>query len=204
MQYENNNQNEFKQRLDWVMAGRKVTPWAKNIGLTSGTMSRLSKGEAPGVEILTAIMRTENVNISWLIDGQGLPFIVDTHYDEPGFLTMLRMHDADSPYTVHLCVNPDLNLAVFVFTQPASYQHKSKTIEYHQLEIVVGPYSDHLRNLLANGQLFRQCTLNHFQLDDLEFRSLVRGQFGTFRLLGTDEKKGLVENTTSPTWVAQD
>lgn len=197
MQLENDNQNEFKQRLEWILAGRKITPWAKNIGFTSGTMSRLSKGEAPGVEILTAIMRTENANLSWLLDGHGLPFIIDTHFNSESFLTMLRMHDADSPYKVYFTMNKEQGLAVFIFAQPASYfLKKDKLIQYRQIEVVVGPYTEKIRNAIFHAQVFKNSSTHAFILDDLEFRSLIRGQYGTYQLFGDKAKQGLVEKAT--------
>ena len=184
MQKEIDNKNEFKQRLEWMLAGRKVTPWAKEMGLTSGTMGRLSKGEVPGPEILTAIMRRENVSISWLVDGKGLPFIVDTHFTDDSLLTMLRMHAADAPYSVCFTLNADRGMAVFIFSQPASYYiKKGKPLEYRQIEVVIGPYTQKIRNALIH-QRITASTTKAFLLDDLEFSSLIRGQYGTYQLFG--------------------
>lgn len=182
------NEKEFTPRLEWVLADRKITPWAKKLGLSSGTAARLLSNVVPGTDILTAIMRTEHVNLNWLLEGKGSPFMLDGYSDEGALLNMLAIHAQDARYTAYVYTDVISEMAAVVLTQPATYEFKNKQISYNQVETLFGP-CESTRSLLSalNG-----CNIQHFTMTQLDLNAFSRGQFGTYKLLGDEKHKGLV------------
>lgn len=184
---------EFGARLQWLLSGRTITPWSKKLGLSAGTVKRMKDGHKPGSDILTALMRTENVSLNWIMEGKGLPFMLDVHTDQHAFMNMIRQHDSDADYTVYVSVDIERHLVAVIFAQPASYEFKNHTIEYTQIEVLVGPWSQALRNDVVHGMLFVHSHLQFFTMTDLEWKTFTRGQFGTYALLGDENHRGIVE-----------
>lgn len=181
-------ENEFTARLEWVLADRKITPWAKNLGLSSGTAARLLNNVVPGTDILTAIMRTEHVNLNWLLEGKGAPFMLDSYNDAVEFENMLHVHAQDAPYTAYVNIDVASKMAAVVLTQPASYEFKGKPIHYRQLESLIGPYKAPQK--IANA--LSRCDIKPFQMPPLELTAFSRGQYGTYKLLGDEKHTGIV------------
>lgn len=186
------DEKEFTPRLEWVLAGRKVTPWAKKLGLSSGTAARLLSNVLPGTDILTAIMRTEHVNLNWLLEGKGSPFMLDSYTNADAFENMLAIHAQDARYTAYLSVDMHSGMASVVLEQPATFEFKNKTIEYQQVETLYGP----CRNPLALSEALNGCDIHNFSLTQLDAMAFSRGQFGTYKLLGDDKHNGLVSNSS--------
>jgi hypothetical protein len=184
------NENEFTPRLEWVLADRKITPWAKKLGLSSGTAARLLSNVVPGTDILTAIMRTEHVNLNWLLEGKGAPFMLDSYTNADAFENMLSIHSQDAQYTAYLSIDLQSGMAAAVLVQPATFEFKNKTIEYQQIETLYGP----CRNPLALSEALNGCDIHSFSLTQLDAMAFSRGQFGTYKLLGDAKRKGLVSN----------
>lgn len=182
------NEKEFTPRLEWVLADRKLTPWAKKLGLSSGTAARLLSNVVPGTDILTAIMRTEHVNLNWLLEGKGSPFMLDSYTSADAFENMLSIHAQDAQYTAYLSIDMQSGMASVVLMQPATFEFKNKSIEYQQIETLYGP----CRNPLALSEALKGCDIHSFSLTQLDAMAFSRGQFGTYKLLGDDKHKGLV------------
>lgn len=185
------NEKEFTPRLEWVLADRKITPWAKKLGLSSGTAARLLSNVVPGTDILTAIMRTEHVNLNWLLEGKGSPFMLDSYTNADAFENMLSIHAQDAQYTAYLSVDMQSSMASVVLVQPATFEFKNKSIEYQQIETLYGP----CRNPLALSEALKGCDIHSFSLTQLDAMAFSRGQFGTYKLLGDDKHKGLVSKS---------
>lgn len=185
------NEKEFTPRLEWVLADRKITPWAKKLGLSSGTAARLLSNVVPGTDILTAIMRTEHVNLNWLLEGKGTPFMLDSYTNADAFENMLSIHAQDAQYTAYLSVDMQSSMASVVLVQPATFEFKNKSIEYQQIETLYGP----CRNPLALSEALKGCDIHSFSLTQLDAMAFSRGQFGTYKLLGDDKHKGLVSKS---------
>ena len=188
---------EFVSRLKWVMADRKVTPWAKKLGLSTGTASRLLENTVPGTDILTAIMRTEHVNLNWLLEGKGTPFMLDAYNDAQAFMNTMRMHASDANYDVYISADVDSGNAAAIFALPASYTFKKKVIEYTHIEVLLGPLTKRLRDEVVHGFLFANSNLKFFTMTDIEWKNFARGQYGSYLLLGDEKRKGLVSRISS-------
>ena len=194
------NEKEFTPRLEWVLADRKITPWAKKLGLSSGTAARLLSNVVPGTDILTAIMRTEHVNLNWLLEGKGTPFMLDSYTNADAFENMLSIHAQDAQYTAYLSVDMQSSMASVVLVQPATFEFKNKSIEYQQIETLYGP----CRNPLALSEALKGCDIHSFSLTQLDAMAFSRGQFGTYKLLGDDKRKGLVSKSGGVDFMVQD
>jgi hypothetical protein len=185
------NGENFKSRFDLMLSGRKATLWIKPLGLSNGTISRISENAIPGPEILTVMQRSENVNVNWLLGGDSRPFMIDTHIDQTSFIDYLNYHSEDADYRIDYLLTENLNTLVVVFSQPASMQFKSKTIGYKHIEVLAGPLNE---ATLATLQTLksRHAHCNEFVLSDIQTRQLVRGEFGTYLLFGDNDKNGLI------------
>jgi hypothetical protein len=181
----------FKAKFEKMLAGRKPTLWIKPLGLSNGTISRISSNVAPGSDILTVMQRAENVNINWLLGSDHRPFMIDTHIDHTSFIDYLNYHSEDCDYQLDYLLSENLNTLVVVFSQPASMQFKDKTIGYKHLEVLAGPLNPAtLQTLSALKE--RHAHSHEFVLSDIQTRQLTRGEFGTYLLFGDAEKTGLI------------
>ncbi|GEA06238.1 hypothetical protein KUL42_09990 [Alteromonas sp. KUL42] len=187
------HENEFTARLEWVVADRKITPWAKKLGLSSGTAARLLSNVVPGTDILTAIMRTEHVNLNWLLEGKGSPFMLDSYTDAAEFENMLRVHAQDAPYDAYINMNERSHTTAVILVQPASYEFKGKKIDYNHIETLLGPYD----NPQVISAALTGCNIKPFEMSALNASAFGRGQFGTYKLLGDHNHKGLVNNCST-------
>ncbi|HDZ3720101.1 TPA: hypothetical protein RSW56_000037 [Vibrio cholerae] len=72
MKYGDETMCDFKNRMYEILSDRKKTPWGKSLGFTSASISSIFKGErVPGPKFLAPICDMENVNLNWLLIGQG-------------------------------------------------------------------------------------------------------------------------------------
>jgi len=136
-------------------------------------------------------MRTEHVNLNWLLEGKGTPFMLDSYTNADAFENMLSIHAQDAQYTAYLSVDMQSSMASVVLVQPATFEFKNKSIEYQQIETLYGP----CRNPLALSEALKGCDIHSFSLTQLDAMAFSRGQFGTYKLLGDDKHKGLVSKS---------
>lgn len=194
----------FIERLEFILAGRKVNPWAKRLNLSSGTASRLKQNIVPGHDVLTAIMRTENASLNWLLSGSGKPFMIDNYLDGADFHNQLNNHAKDCPqYRCDYMALAQLNLMCVVLSQPASYEFKGALIEYVQVEIILSSIA-HVPAELSNPKSAidlgsylstRFENSNELTLDPYEIRALISGRLGTYLLFGDDTRPGLLNRS---------
>lgn len=59
-----------------LASGRTFNAWFKEIGWRPGDITRLNEGGLPGAEKLALLAQVENVNTSWLLTGEGAPYLV--------------------------------------------------------------------------------------------------------------------------------
>lgn len=169
-------------RLNFVIKDRKKTPWGKSLGFTSPSITAMFNGHTPGPEFLNAIRRAENVNLNWLLTGEGQPYIVNSSIDEHHLAELVDTMLTDENWTVYVC---DLSsLAVLVFTQPGQYEFKGKWIDYQMLEVHCGPGSEKLAAVLRQHQSSRQIFIAKLHEDAVW--NIAMGQTGTYELLHSD------------------
>ncbi|MGD9638157.1 MAG: S24 family peptidase [Alphaproteobacteria bacterium] len=64
---------EFRNRLAQIINGESPFVWAKKVGIPSGTFARIwNEGTVPKYEHLCKISDCCNINLNWLLKGEGL------------------------------------------------------------------------------------------------------------------------------------
>lgn len=170
----------FEERLNCVLQDRKQTPWGQGLGFTSTSISSMFKGHTPGPEFLHAIRRAENVNLNWLLTGEGAPYIVEYFQSADALTDYLCAMLHEEEWTVYVCSSH--GTACLVLTQPGAYEFKNKWIEYRIVHVIVGPSDDMVGNVLID---------NHHDgkhifvplISEEERHAIITGQVGTYVLL---------------------
>ena len=187
----------FSERLTKVLDGRKPTPWGKGIGLNSATTSGLFAGKQPGSEILNAIMRKENVSLSWLLSGKGPQFLINHCQTAEAFYDLLGdLLEEERWNDIYVCNAP--NGLTVVLTQPGQYDYKGTPIDYTVIEVLNGPVNDDLiQGLSAEKDIGEQNKYSshvHFcRLNEQDARDISNGCAGTFDLFGDSNTQGILE-----------
>ena len=67
----------FLERMLFLVGGRKQHSWGLAIGLTRGMVDGVfRRGQLPSAEALAIIASAERVNLTWLLTGEGPPYLV--------------------------------------------------------------------------------------------------------------------------------
>lgn len=189
--------NSFRERLEFLLCGRKIHPWAASLGVSKGAAENMSKGNIPGPEILNAIMCKENISLSWLIDGKGAPYLIDLCSSETEFAATLKMHFTDFHWDVML-VHDGFRIVVML-SKPAEYDYKGKIINYHLYELITGPFglqvseylkSFHEKQAFARGDLIHG-SFNEWgesKIDKESLTKIIKGQLGPNQMYGDNDK----------------
>lgn len=176
--------NTFLARLLWVLAEQEKYPWCDRIGVGAGrgnTMfgTRDKAATPPTAEALNAIMRYENVSISWLLDGKGKPCLVNTFASDAQAAEWVAAQLADTAWQVHVLT--DRQSYALVLTRPDHYQVKDRHVDYTRVEIAAGA--------LAAGTLAQVRAARQGQdcfrvlLSAPQLQALVNGQVSNLALL---------------------
>lgn len=65
------NSDSFIERLNTILEGASVRSFARDAGISDGTLRSVRKGSSPTLETLLAIASAANVNVGWLAAGEG-------------------------------------------------------------------------------------------------------------------------------------
>ncbi|MGB0693708.1 MAG: hypothetical protein ACPGPD_13380 [Pseudomonadales bacterium] len=178
-------EENFKNRLETVMADRKITRWGVENGLNSGTTGRINQGHVPGADIQTLIMRIENVSTSWLMDKSGSPYLHhQVHSDEDGAAFLDELFAEDWKIYVLTCPLGQ----ILVLTLPAQMAYKKEHIDYTAIEVLHGALGDRCRQVVKeHGPVLCQ------SIEPALYQRAIREGMGTFELLGDDNHPGLLD-----------
>ncbi|NIR28158.1 MAG: bacteriophage CI repressor [Gammaproteobacteria bacterium] len=176
----------FVQRLHEVLGGRRQTPWGERLGSNKGTIYRMFQGEVPRWETLCAIQHAENVSLSWLLTGEGPPFLVTHRTTDAGCAEWVEARLEGADWIVYLVLAPG-GLHCLAFARPAAFDARGRRVEYTAVEILAGPAGRH--TLSALEALPAREGLRIARIADGDAERIACGQVGTFGLLG---EKGLL------------
>ncbi|TKA91793.1 hypothetical protein FAZ79_00365 [Guyparkeria sp. SB14A] len=193
-------QMTFIDRLTRVADGRKLYPWLMEMGLSSATVARMRKNKIPGPEHLTVICRAENVSLSWLLEGKGVPYMVARFDDDESLAGYIEAH-LDENWEQIYPLSDARGLRAVVMVQPGYVQLSDKKgTPFTAIEVAAGPVGDRTMEavkawcLETNGQCHPN-TLTRTELADV-----ISGQVGTWQLL---ERPNPILKKTDPGHVAE-
>lgn len=172
----------FEARLNFVLKNRKKTPWGKLLGLTSTSISSMFKGHTPGPEFLNAIGRAENVNLNWLLTGNGTPYIVNHYLLARDLHNQLVCMLEDEKWVTYVCLLEECTIVVL--SQPGQYDFKGTWIDYTILEVIVGQGSEELAKWLRNRSSCSEILIPNLIPSDII--AIANGTIGTYQLLNAE------------------
>ena len=174
----------FDQRLSFLIKDRKKTPWGKGLGFTSPSITAMFNGHIPGPEFLQAIQRAENVNLNWLLMGEGQPYIVHYHQTAEELASSLADLLKDKNLNVHICSIEQR--AVLVVAKPEQYTFKTKVIDYLATQTFVGPTSEQLIELLQARATMRPSSVLRAkkELEAQQIDAIAGAKVGTYDMFG--------------------
>jgi len=132
----------FIARLHRVIGDRKPYPWGSSVGLTRGAIHRLLRGQLPDPERLLPLVRTEGLSLSWLLTGQGTPYVVHVPATDAQGADLVRQlaEEMEAP-SAWLIANREAPGSVVAILS----EHVSKApaegdpYEYEHAELIGGP-----------------------------------------------------------------
>jgi len=152
-------------------------PWGNQLGLSTGTISRMFKGQIPGHEALNAISKYENASITWMVTGETSPYLITTLFDDESLAE--HLHELMAEEWEVFIFNSTTKQSVIVLKQPAKYSINKKLIDYTAIEVMSGPIGQLTYNeLLHVGSVF---VLDN--IDEFTMTKIIRGQIGTRGIL---------------------
>jgi len=171
----------FLSRIRIILDWRDRYPWGALVGMTRGTINRIfNEGQIPTGETLSAIGRVENCALSWLLNGQGSPYIVGRCENDEECAERLDELLEEKGWTIHLLT--DGERYALVLTQPAIFFIKERPVEYTACETLAGPIGEEtLQTIQRSGHHAFTVTLPAEQIT-----RLIAGQLGTYALLAKD------------------
>ncbi|SIO94678.1 transcriptional regulator [Vibrio spartinae] len=173
----------FDERLIFLIKERKKTPWGKSLGFTSPSITAMFNGHIPGPEFLSAIHRAENVNLNWLLTGQGQPYVVSYYQSAEALNDIVQTMLDDEDWMVYVCAYQ--KQATLVLCQPGAYEFKGKMVDYTITEVLVGPGSEQLADILRKHN--ERVPVFVPLLTELEREQITCGQVGTYKMFHSIE-----------------
>lgn len=182
----------FKQRLTYILAGRRIHPWAASLGISKGAAENMGKGNIPGPEILKLIRQQESINVGWLVTGDGAPFLVEQPED---LSTVLESELADlepsEPLWAHFFT--DGQQLVMILRKPSLYIYREKSVlyDFHRLiavavnSITIQAINQFSADTSQNDNL--SCYMHRVDPETMD--ALLAGKLGPFQLLGNSKSQ---------------
>lgn len=195
----NKSTNGFRERLDLVLCGRPCTPFLQGIGILGGTANRICGGALPKAEALARIAKVENASITWLLTGQGDPFVVAHPQNREQAIELLETLCGDEDWEVSGVLCQDVRRPpICVLTMPATIQGPDEREPIHYTEMVVLKMPDSASSsLMCVARLAPET----YGVRDDAWQDIAGGYAGTYRVLeilrGAKLLSQLVEPPTS-------
>jgi hypothetical protein len=176
-------------RITQVLDGRKIYPWAKAIGISKGSIEAIMKlGGMPGADVLTALRRSENVRLEWILEGRGSPFAVTVCATDAEAAELLV--DMTRTETWSLTVVWDTSRVALVLEQPGSYGVKDgkddkdrqlyREVPYRIADILVGRVG--IGAITIARALAGEGDVGLVIVESVVMTLLQRGELGTYRI----------------------
>lgn len=171
--------SDLPARLEMILQGRLKHRWGKAIGIGKGIIDALSKGKLPGAEKLAPIIRSENVSLSWFLEGVGRPYLVNHCIDDDDCLQLL-----DDLFAEHWSryLLTDGNQVAILLTMPGQYLVGNTEYDYKIIEVICGPIG--LKTLQLINETASKFDTFYLSITGSEMVALTKGEIGTYQILG--------------------
>lgn len=186
-----------KDRVMYLLRGRKMARWSAAVGLEREKARRLAHGKVPVADSLTGPARVENLSLTWLLSGEGRPFLT---------FSPLNAEDAADHIDVLLGEEDDWRPLVVaspqgwsvVLHQPAeTVGHDKKPIRYEAVAIIGGLHQD---RILVDRALDARDNCQLLLMKSQDAKRLFTGYMGTTELFGLLDEPGLADHAVPFSW----
>lgn len=180
-----------------ILQGREFSPFLESIGLDTGSgASRLREGKFPDPQILIPAIRLERISLSWLVDGQGTPFMVLPIFNDADAANIITNLLEDEPnQTVTLVRTEFSSKQTVVFTQPAQLVRGRHTFDYTAVEVLGGNIGNQALKAIVDHARGK---LRLLHIAPASFVALTTGQMGNVPLIGWSRQPGGLLDTAIP------
>lgn len=172
-------ENSFLSRIERIMDDRKINPFLASVGVVGGSITKVQhKGSIPHASALQRISDIECVNLNWLVSGEGEPYKTEKYAGGAEYLREIEALSKDASWQIYL-IKLD-TITTLVFTRSQTIEVKDVLRDYYQVKILVGPYSEQLKQLL--NTLDQQKRLQHMRLDEAQIADITSGEIGSYQM----------------------
>lgn len=178
--------DEVNNRMIFILCGRKPYLWGESIGWNRGTVDSVFRlGKSPGPRDLALLARFERINLCWLLNGEGPPYLVLPPPDPRALAT-------DPAIDYYLIDRPD-----GVHPPLIGVRKSPETAEAPGLLPVITVYNGSPGELMRAVEwlLWKEKTI-HLAPDDDDHAAKLRAGLAGNRVL-IDEGRGLLEKPTT-------
>lgn len=187
----------IQEKLGSLAGDRDITPWLKSLGFSTGVISHVMGGAQPSTDLLTALVRSERVNLSWLLLDKGSPYLVEAVLSDTQAVLAVETYIHNADYGVTLAYSDNNQFAV-ILHKLDSHHHKDKPIEFHDVNVLAGNIGLETAHWFANQKRSNLA----LKLTAEAMRHLQEGHIGNMELFGFEDArkqaKGLMD-TLKPT-----
>lgn len=149
------------------------------LGITTGTINRIKKGQVPSTEFLSRLHRFENVRVDWLLSGKGTPYLIDYCGSVKECTDLVDAIAEEDGWTTFV-VSDGQRYAIVMQLSAATWEDAGKPpIAYRPIEIISTP--DGLTDLPAVPNA------GTYQLAPRDMDDLLAGKLGPYRLFEADD-----------------
>lgn len=168
--------SSFLERLKLLSAGRTFNAWFKQIGWAPGDITRINQGGLPGAEKLSLLATIENVSLTWLLTGEGTPYVVRycvTKVQAAGVIAELE--GTDSSWTRYWFKLDGGGMVVIWTRHKAHPANQSLSWAETQVLVAIGPTSFEQLAYLRGEEMTEQ-------ISALERSQIAEGWLGPFQM----------------------
>ena len=188
----------FKDRVLFLLRGRKVTPWVENeLKLNRGMADSINRGDVPKKDSFwIAVRNRENVREEWLRTGEGSPYYVYNGLsDESWADSLLPLVEAanrgEFDYGGVWYIYTENRLAIVLYSHAEKQLPDSDTpMQYIKLRVQTGQFGPRTALALRQLQALLPDPPQALDVSHDIFQRLATGWMGAYELFGDPEAGG--------------
>jgi len=131
----------FFDRIEFLRGKTKVYPWLESMGMSRGTVTGLKNGGMLSADNLSIIARAKNVNLNWLVSGEGAPYRVSAFADSESAIAHVHALGDEPWERITIVMVEQSSSFALIMQNPGSYDVAGKIFEYVISETIIAPIS---------------------------------------------------------------